>query len=360
MDGHVVTEFCNHLQNAGKNYETLAGKTAQGVDPDKPLFSHLSFHWPHTPVLPPQEYRNLFKDLPYDLPEFSTDELSRFPPQLVTLYNECKTDGLKDEEKLQAVRDYYAFCAYGDALIGRAVEEFKTYCEKQGREYLIVFTVGDNGWHLGEQGIMAKFGPWRQSLHNAAIVVSSDPDTYPAGQVCHDMVEFVDFAPTLLTGAGIDVDTPEYDHLDGYDLHRTLDGNAPKRDYVLGELNVVCGHRAFLRTDDFAFSMRTRDMWDQGRAPDLNHDVTWALTCDRPKADLALYDLRVDPLERNNVAEDHAYRGLADWFREKLGTIVLGDGRIECDWRKPNSYSLSNFAGGAHDHQLNIPEELIP
>ena len=57
----------------------------------------------------------------------------------------------------------------------------------------------------------------------------------------------------------------------------------------------------------------------------------YALTCDRPKADMALYDLRVDPLEKNNLANHHAYAALADWFRQKLGNIVLGDGRVECD-----------------------------
>jgi arylsulfatase A-like enzyme len=174
------------------------------------------------------------------------------------------------------------------------------------------------------------------------------------------MVEFVDFAPTILAGAGIDGSDPLYCYLDGYDLAKVLTNDQLKRDYVIGELNVVCGYRAFMRTKDFAFSMRTRDMWQEGHAPNLNHDITWALTCDRDKSDMALYDLRTDPLEKRNVANSLAYRALADWFRSKLGTIVLGDGRVECDWSKPNSYNISNFAGGADDKKLDIPPELIP
>ncbi|MEM9930537.1 MAG: sulfatase, partial [Bacteroidota bacterium] len=68
----------------------------------------------------------------------------------------------------------------------------------------------------------------------------------------------------------------------------------------------------------------------------------------------------VDPLEQNNVAATEAYGELAQWFRDKLGHIVLGDGRVECDWSKPNTYSLSNFASGADDKVLDIPATIIP
>ena len=360
IDGLIVKEFKSYLENAGKSYSTLSGRKVQGADSNKPVFLHLGFTWPHTPVIPPKKYRDLFKDKNYKIPEFSTDELSNFPPQLVLHYNECKADQLKQEEKLQAIRDYYAFCAYGDALIGDAVNAFKKYCEEKNEEYLIVYTVGDHGWHLGEQGVMAKFGPWKQSVHDAIIVVSSDKERFPAGQVNTDIVEYVDFVPTFLSTAGVDITSSNYEYLDGYDLQKVIANETPKREYALGEINVVNGHRAYMRNLDFAFSMRSRDMWDDVKSPNQNKDVRWALTCDRPKADMALYDLRVDPLEKNNVADKKEYRALADWFRQKLGNIVLGDGRVECDWTLINSYNLSNFAGGADDKKLAIPLEIIP
>ncbi len=360
-DSYLTEEFKNYLANQDEGFKTLGGVDAQGADSNRPLFVNLSYSWPHSPVLPPKEYRDKFKKKKYEIPTFSTDELSNFPPQLVMLYNECKTDQFTDEEKLQAIRDYYAFCAYGDALIGESVEAFKEYCRKNGQEYLIVFTIGDHGWHLGEQGIMAKFGPWRNSIQNASIVVSSDKSLYPPKTVNNDIVEYVDFAATILAGAGVDLKDKKYDYLDGTDLAEVIaDPKGTHRDYAIGELNVVCGHRAFIRSKEFAFSMRSRDRWDESNADNINYDVKWALNCDRPKAEMALYDLRVDPLEKVNLADDIRYRALADWFRVKLGTIVLGDGRVEADWSKPNCYALSNFAAGAHDRKLDIPAGLIP
>ena len=330
------------------------------MDSSRPVFVNLGFHLPHTPVLPPKEFRDQFKDQPYQLPAFDSDDLASFGPQLQQIYNECKTDMMKPEEKLQAVRDYYAFTAFGDQLIGQAVGTFKAYSEQQGRGYVIVLTVGDHGWHLGEQGIMAKFGPWKQSLNGAVIVVSSDKERFPAGKVVHKLVEYVDLAPTMMAAAGIDVERADYEYLDGVDLARVANDPGLRRDYILGEMNLVCGHRAYLRTDEFAFSMRTRDRRTVAKAPLLNDNITWALTAEPLEVDMALYDLRVDPLERRNVAYTVEYLGLANWFRDKLGRIVLGDGRVEMDWETRNSFNLSNFASGADDKRIEIPEGLVP
>lgn len=360
IDARIVEEFKSYLANADKSYQTLGGKETRGAVSDKPVFVNLGLHLPHTPVLPPKKFRDQFKDRDYKLPLFDSDELASFPLQLQQIYNESKTDMMKPEEKLQAIQDYYAFAAFGDALIGESVKAFKAYSRQQNRDYLIVFTIGDHGWHLGEQGIMAKFGPWKESLQGAVIVVSSDKEKFPPGKIVDRMVEYVDFAPTMMSAATIDVENEKYDYLDGFNLERVANDKTFQRDYILGEMNLVCGHRAYLRTKDFAFSMRTRDRRTVAKTPLLNDDIMWALTANPLKVDLALYDLRSDPLERRNVAYTVDYLPLAEWFRNKLGNIVLGDGRVEMDWSTANSFNLSNFADGADNKKLDIPRELIP
>lgn len=337
LDGHIQKAFSNYL-------------TTQKSE--KPLFLNLGFHFPHSPVLPPQEFRDLFAGKNYQLPDFSREELKKLPPQLVTLHAKMQTDGLKPEEKQQAIRDYYAFCAYGDSLIGKAVKTFRSVSEKANREWLVVIACGDHGWHLGEQGIEAKFGPYEMSNRCSVVTLSSNKKLIPV-QTSKRFIEFVDFAATFLHAAGVDLNDPKHDYFDGQSLISQANNKLPERDYVIGEMNHVYGPRAYLRSRDFAFSMRTRPN-------KKGSDFKWGLTTKRENVELSLFDLRSDPNEQNNLANDSNYIPLADWFRAKLGNIVLGDGRVEADWSKENSYTQGNFAKGSHDHKLDIPIALIP
>ncbi|MDW7690622.1 sulfatase-like hydrolase/transferase [Flammeovirgaceae bacterium SG7u.111] len=356
VDGMIVHEFKSYLKNQNTDYTTSWGATAKGADANKPLMVNLGFHLPHTPVLPPKEFRDKFKKYQYEVPEFDTKELDQLPPQMKKMFNSLNMSRMTDEDKQQAIQDYYAFCAYGDALIGEAVEEFKAYCKKNNQEYVILYTVGDHGWHLGEQGIEAKFGPWDKSIHGALIVVASDKAKVPEGLIQRQLVEYVDVTPTILATGGVEIEKEEFEYLDGFDLMNFIGNKEEKREYIVGEIHLVAAPRAYLRSKEFAFSMRTKP----GNKANLNENIRWALDCPVEDAELALYDLRTDPLERNNVAAHEKYAELAQWFRQKLGNIVLGDGRIECDWSKPNTYALSNFAQGADNKKLDIPEGLIP
>lgn len=356
VDAKIVDEMKLYLEHQNTEFTTSWGEKAQGANPNKPQMVNLSFHLPHTPILPPKKHRDIFKKKKYKVPEFDKTEYNKLPPQLKKMHDEMNMTNMTKKEIQQAIQDYYAFCAHGDELIGEAVEAFKKYCKNNNQDYVIVFTVGDHGWHLGEQGMEAKFTGWRQSTNGAVIITASDKTKIPAGLVKNQLIEYVDIAPTILSTAGIDVKKEEYAYLDGMNLYPLIGQDKEQKDYILGETKVVVGHRAYLRSNDFAFSMKTRPI----NNPQNNDDIKWALECPIEEAELALYDLRIDPLERNNVANSKQYKDLAAWFRQKLGNIVLGDGRVECDWSKANSYALSNFANGADDKALDIPKKIVP
>ncbi len=365
LDGRIAEEFMTYLDKEDQKYNILNGREIDGPNSSQPQFINLGFHFPHTAVMPSKEYRDQFLNRRYNIPVFDKEEEIKMPKQLAGWHKSNDITSLTDEQKEQFIRDYYAFCAMGDKLLGAAVEKFKEYCNEKDQPYLIVIACGDHGWHLGEQGVTCKASNYVKSNQTAVIVISSDKSKnskFPAGKIVNDLVEYVDFAPTFLEAAGVDITSERFDYLDGRSLTITASGSEAPRDYVLGETSVSGGHRAYLRGNDFAFSMRSKKPipWKSVDKLGLDDDVKWPLTAPAEEIDMALFDLRVDPGENNNVAYDNEYKELAEWFRKKLGNIVLGDDRMESNWSEINVYRVSSFAQGSDDKRLDIPSDIIP
>lgn len=352
LDGYILQSFLDFLTKPDQAYDAYFGRKIKGPDSQKPQMFNVGFHFPHTPVLPPKSFREKFAGRQYKVPEFDRAEVEKLPAQMKQLYLNLTVDALTPEEKQQAIADYYAFCAYGDHLIGQAVDAFKAYSQKQGRDYIILLTIGDHGWQLGEQGIEAKFSPWNTSNQGIIVAVDSRHNRFPEGKVYNEFVEYVDIAPTLLQASGIDIkrDKPQ---LDGYDLAEVIRKPSLQRDYVIGELNAIVGPRAYLRSKDFAFSMRVRKQNGfPGKGYSPGENIDWAYIASDEELEMGLYDLRCDGNEQNNVAYSSRYTGIVRFFRKKLTDIVIGDGRLEIDWSTENVHHFSELALGAHDGSL--------
>lgn len=361
-DGSFTRALLDHLAHLGERYTDMLDREQTGPDRDKPLFAYIGYEFPHTPVLPPAEFREKFQNLKYEIPNFTEEELASFPPQLVKLYKNSQSDHFTDAEKHQMIVDYYAFCAYGDSLVGNAVDGFIEFSEKQERPWLVLYVCGDHGWRLNEHGMVSKFSHYDTDLHNPLIVVSSDKEKFPAGKVVKDFTQFVDMAPTLLSAGGIDVSKPEYEYLDGRDLAKTATGKLRPRDYIIAEPTWVIGPRAVIRTRDYKFAMKNRPRPGHTMTNAVvGKDFKWAINADLKDIEPALYDLRNDPVEIHNLAFDARYRPVLNALRAKLQDIVLGDGRVEIAWTKTGKNlpaHHSDFAVGADDGQLDVPERL--
>lgn len=359
-DGSFTTALLDHLAHDGKSYTDMLGRDQNGPDPSKPLFAYIGYEFPHTPVLPPAEFREKFQKLTYEIPEFTEEERAAFPPQLAKLFNNAQADHFTDAEKHQMIADYYAFCAYGDSLVGDAVDGFIEYSEQQDRPWLILYVCGDHGWRLNEHGMVSKFSHFDTDLHNPVIVVASDKQKFPAGKVVENFTCFVDMAPTFLAAAGIDVTTPDYDYLDGRDFAVSVAGTERPRDYIIAEPTWVIGPRAVIRTKDYKFAMKIRPRAGHTMTPaTAGKDFEWAISADLKEIEPTLFDLSADPEEICNVAFDERYRPVLDALRTKLQDIVLGDGRVEIAWTKTDTdlpAYTSNFATGANDGRILVPD----
>ncbi|MGC6424718.1 MAG: sulfatase-like hydrolase/transferase [Lentimonas sp.] len=349
-DGVYTEQLVRFLENPNKEM-TIGSQSFTGVDPSKPVFAYIGYDFPHTPVLPPKTYRDRFATKQYNIPEVDPDEFGKLPPQLQKLVKGSASDHYSDKDKQQMVQDYYAFCAYGDALIGEAIDAFMNYSISQEQEWMIVYVCGDHGWRLNEHGSIYKFGPWKTDALDPVIVVSSDTEKFPAGKVVTRLTELVDIAPTIIAAGGADLATNAFDYLDGFDLAKVVSGEL-HRDYIIGESHAVTGPRATIRTQDYMFSIKSRPRNKMG-----GKQMDWAMKASFKALEPVLYDLKRDPDELNNVAFDPEYQTIADAMKKKLLDIVIGDGRVEVNWGKDGSGTeifRSDFAEGADDKILKL------
>jgi arylsulfatase A-like enzyme len=320
-----------------KDFRTLIDERSAEGD-GRPSFFNLSFVFPHTPVLPPEDVAKRFEKINFDVPEFSAEEREHIRthcPQMWGLIKKLKSYEMKHGEKLKTLQHYYAYCAYGDELVGKAVEDFKAFCKKQDRPWMIIFTA-DQGWHLHEHGLGGKFTMYDESVRVPLIVASSDKKAFPPGTRYEGLVELVDLAPTIMKAAGIDPYEKVYkENFDGVPLQDLVSGKLPEKDHVICETGHVFGHWALFRTEEWAFSMKTRPQ-------DLvcGEDMDWAKRQPAEELDMMLFNLKNDPDEKRNLAYHPEYQQLRDDFRKKLEGEVLGPDRIEYDW---NNHPIPPF-----------------
>jgi len=201
------------------------------------------------------------------------------------------------------IKDYLRCVASVDQNLGRVLD----YLDQNGlTESTIVIYTSDQGFYLGEHGWYDKRFMYEESLSMPLVM------RYPAGiapGVVSDALALnLDFAPTILDYAGLDV--PE--EMQGRSLRALADGGRPPE-------------------------WRRAVYYHYYEFPHGWHDVRphYGVRTERHKlirfyGDMdvwELYDLEQDPHELNNVHGTEAYRGVREELHRQLETLQreLGD-----------------------------------
>lgn len=252
----------------------------------KPFFIAAGFVGPHLPWVAPKKYFDLYPanaGTMAPIPAGKERVLRSSDATRGVGANALWNEGVTDEEAQKLIRGYMASTTYTDAQIGRLIAELHA----QGlEENTIVILWGDSGYHLTDHGLWRKNSPYHVALRCPLIV--RVPGMAP-GQVVERVVETVDVYPTLLELAGIPI--PEKVKVDGKSLVPLLkDPNA-----AIGGEAFTAAPRVFgMVTDGYRFTMSRR-----GRKYEL-------------------YDLKNDPHEWNNLADDPAQQERIREFGAKV------------------------------------------
>ena len=314
-------------------------------DKTKPFMLLYQFKAPHRDWRPDSMYHELFTDFDFPLPETFNDD---YEGRLAASENMMEIGKHLNRRDMKQIppsglsrRDSLRWLAYGDkgqywspsdtltgdalkywkfqtyikdylrtvAGIDRAVGSVLDYLEENGlSENTIVVYTSDQGFYLGEHGWFDKRWMYEESFKMPFVI--KNPGTIKSGTTSDAMVMNVDFAPTLLDMAGLEIPS----EMQGKSFMGAFDGNLKNQRksvyyhyYEWPIWHKVQPHYG-VRTDryklmHFYYSM---DEWE-------------------------LYDLKNDPNEMNNIYAE-ASPDLIKSLREELEALrkeYKDDGSIE-------------------------------
>jgi len=255
---------------------------------DSTFFLAVGFVRPHVPFVAPKSY---FKPYPHgkvNLPEKVEGDWDDIPPRGIN-YVTSVNGQMNEEQEKKAVAAYYASVAYMDAQVGKVL---KTLEEEGLEDNTIVIFTSDHGFHLGEHLFWMKVSLHEESARVPLII--KVPGKKPA--VCNSFVELIDLYPTVAELARI----PYSEHLQGKSLIKTIDD--PSHTVRDMAFSVTQGGRTFLlRDENWAF---------------IQYDEDAA-------AGIELFDMKKDPKQFNNLADDPEYANVATDFQSKLKTKLI-------------------------------------
>jgi arylsulfatase A-like enzyme len=182
-----------------------------------------------------------------------------------------------------------------DRNIGRVLD----YLDETGlAENTIVVYTSDQGFYMGEHGWFDKRYMYEESMRTPLMV--RYPAGIAAGETVTEMVQNIDYAPTLLDFAGVPV-PPD---IQGLSLKGLLTGEAE----VLNRENLYYHYyEGIEKTHNVAkqYGVRTRTH-KLIRFKDVGMDH-WEM-----------YDLNNDPSEMRNIYDDPEYKGFRQELHQKL------------------------------------------
>jgi len=232
---------------------------------------------PHDPYNVPQKYLDLYDVDGIPLPPSYADTLAD-KPRLYQRMRNMRWGQLTEREVREAVRHFWAYCTYLDDLFGQVLAALDA--TGQADDTLVLYC-SDHGDYCGDHGLFCKGIPAFRGAYHVPAVVRWPAGNIQPGRRVDEFVSLADFAPTFTELAGKAPDTA----LSGRSLLPLLRGETPPdwRD----DMNYQCNGVELYYTQR---TVLTKDWKYVFNGFDFDE----------------LYDLRNDPHEMTNLADDPA------------------------------------------------------
>ena len=317
----VTTPFGNHKlvdwgvfphNDEDKGDWKVASWAVEQLDakPQEPFFLSAGFFLPHVPCYTTQKWYDQFPDSDEVLPEIlrcDRNDTPRFSWHLHWYLPEVRLKFLEETNQWRNLaRSYLACTAFVDSQVGRLLDALK---RNNLEENTIVVLWSDHGWHIGEKEITGKNTLWDDGTR--VPLVFAGPGVKP-GQLCSRPAELLDIYPTLVDLLGL----PENKRLEGHSLLAQLnDANAPRKWPAITTHN---HDNHGIRSENWRFIQYadgSRELYDMRKDP-----REWINLADDPKyADVVKDHLQFVPKPSRKPAPGSAHRILT---RDADGKVI--------------------------------------
>jgi len=274
-----------------------------------PFFFFLSIKDPHSPILPPQEFYDLYDPSSLTLPRNWRDDLKGRPDFLKKSPNYGAAN-FTPEVLRDILAHYYALISHVDNQVGRLMAALK----KNGQdENTIVAIISDHGDMMGEHGFFTKRLMYEGSVRVPCLL--RWPGRLKAGARIREPFAGVDLMPTLLELAGA-----ELPPMHGRSMAQSaLTGKEPETNTVFSEILASWPLEQKGDLEDLAVTMMARK-------------GDWKYILHRVGPCSELYNLAEDPGEMTNRASDPAARAVREGLYEKMRERLRKDGPGPYKW----------------------------
>ncbi len=244
-------------------------------DKQKPFFLWLHYMDPHGPYIPPKEYLDYFKKAH---PSQSVP-ITKLPNHQVQ-YEEDTNNPITDLGFYKA--QYDREIRYVDNEIGRLLDSLKRMDLDQK---LLVILTADHGESMGEHDYYLAHRRFAyQTLGHVPLIMVQE-GLIPGGKVIEHPVGLIDVTPTIVKLAGLKV-PPVFE---GQKLHKLIKGHADQKGPKYVFMGIGPHRQRAIR----------HGRWR------LIHGTSEDSWFEKDESEFALFDIRNDPLEKENVAFNH-------------------------------------------------------
>ena len=323
----------------------------------KPFFMGVGFIRPHTPLIVPQKYFDLFPLESIKLPDIRPGDVEDTFKHTLAPGSDDRSDdrghkmyssliksfkGDRDLALRKFIQAYLASVASVDDLVGQVL---KTVDSSPLKDNTIIVFTSDHGWGMGEKDYLYKNSLWQESTRVPFIIRA--PGVSKAGGSCELPVSLVDLYPTLLDLCGLPADTTlnaKGRPLDGHSLKPLLKDPAKGTwDGPDAALTALYKWADYYDPAGQSYSQRYKD-WRYVRYANGREE---------------LYHTAKDPHEWHNLASKPEHADRLAGYRKALLEIIpsrpLSEEQKAARW-KAQYFKKNPAADTNKDGQLSWPE----